>query len=60
VEINYGTVEEAAEKSCFGVIPNEVRNPFFAIAEQKERFLVATLLGMTPVLLFSATSEAVP
>ena len=56
----FGTVEEAAEKGRFGVIPNEVRNPSFAIVEQKERFLVAALLGMTPVLLFSAICETVP
>ena len=55
--------EHLAEKSRFGVIPNEVRNPSFAIVEQKERFLVVRrggLLGMTPFLLFSAACETVP
>jgi len=32
---NMSTALQAAEKSRFGVIPNEVRNPSFAIAEQK-------------------------
>jgi len=49
-----------AEKSLCGVIPNEVRNPSFAIVEQKERFLVAALLGMTRFLLFSASRSTVP
>ena len=51
--------KEVAEKCQFRVIPNEVRNPSCAIAEQKERFLVASLLGMTPFLLFSAACKAV-
>jgi len=53
-------VEQFAEKSLCGVIPNEVRNRSCAIVEQKERFLVAALLGMTPFSLISATSETVP
>jgi hypothetical protein len=49
---------EAAEKGRFDVIPNEVRNPSCLFTEQKERFLVAVLLGMTPFLHFSATCLA--
>jgi hypothetical protein len=49
---------QAAEKSENAVIPSEARHPPWFKWPQKEGFLVASLLGMTAILIFSATSLA--
>jgi hypothetical protein len=40
------------EKSTRAVIPSEARDPSWFKCQQKERFLVASLLGMTKFLTF--------
>jgi hypothetical protein len=53
---NNPTVSEVAEKSIKTVIPSEARDPSWFKCPQKEGFLVASLLGMTAILTFFATS----
>ncbi len=54
------TVSEVAEKSKNTVIPSAARDLLFLDFETKSRFLVASLLGMTAFLTFSANSSTVP
>src|ERR1700690_1119156 len=49
--------KDAAEKSENAVIPSAARDPSWFKCPQKEGFLVASLLGMTAILTFSATSK---
>jgi hypothetical protein len=48
---------QAAEKSPNAVIPSAARDRSWFECPQKEGFLVASLLGMTAILTFSATSS---
>jgi hypothetical protein len=57
---HYGTAEEVAENRALSVIPSKARDLSWAKRQQKEGFLVASLLGMTAFSTFSATCEAVP
>src|ERR1700690_2577713 len=52
------TALQAAEKSESSVIPSGARDLSWFECPQKEGFLVASFLGMTAILIFSAASLA--
>jgi len=55
--IQDGTGKRSCEKNLAPVIPNGVRNPSALNAKNQERFLVASLLGMTRLRGFSANCK---
>jgi hypothetical protein len=59
-EFCQGTTLQVAEKNIYAVIPSEARDPSWVKCPQKDGFKVASLLGMTAFLTFSAASLVVP